>query len=83
LRHRALPDAAEYSLRANDLFHRIAGFTSAKLRCCAECLGEPKRGIGRNAGLLAGDPLDSRPRQAADLGKSACRHFEQNEELLP
>src|SRR5258708_5006583 len=50
---------------------------------CAECLGEPKRSIGGNAGLFAGDPLDPCARQAAGLGKSAPRHFQRNEELLP
>lgn len=39
----------------------------------------PNRGIGRNVGLLAGDPLNSRPRQAADLGKSVRRHFERSD----
>src|ERR1700761_9246218 len=45
-----------------------------KLRSGAECLGEAKRGIGSNAGLFAGDPLDPCARQAAGFGKSACRH---------
>jgi hypothetical protein len=54
-----------------------------KLRRRAERLGQSKRGIGRNTCLLAGDPLDSRPRQTADLCKSACRQFERNEKLFP
>jgi hypothetical protein len=54
-----------------------------KLGRCAQRLAESKRSIGCNARLLAGDPLNSRSRQAADLGKSARRHFERNKELLP
>jgi hypothetical protein len=34
-----------------------------KLCGCPERLGEPKRSIGGNAGLFAGDPLDPRARQ--------------------
>jgi hypothetical protein len=77
----AVENLAEIALR--DLNIIVGLQIQPKLRRCAERLGEPKRGISRNAGLLAGDPLDSRPRQAADLGKSACRHFERNEKLLP
>ena len=54
-----------------------------KLGRCAQRLAESKRSIGCNARLLAGDPLNSRSRQAADLGKSARGHFERNKELLP
>src|SRR5258708_3216002 len=54
-----------------------------KLWRCAESLGESKRGIGGNAGLFAGDPLDPSARQAARLGKSARRHLQRNQELLP
>src|SRR5205814_3739672 len=54
-----------------------------KLRRRAERLAEPQRSIGRNTGLLAGNPLDPSPRQAADLGKSARRHLERNEKFLP
>src|SRR5882757_715569 len=42
-----------------------------KLCRCAERLGEPKRSIGSNADLFAGDPLNPCARQAAGLGKSA------------
>ncbi len=48
----------------------------------AERLAEPKRRIGGDAGLFARDPLDSGSRQATDLGKSASRHCERDEELL-
>jgi hypothetical protein len=54
-----------------------------KLRRRAERLGEPKRGIGRDARLLAGDPLDSRPRQTTGPHKSARRQLERDEKLLP
>src|SRR5258708_33111319 len=54
-----------------------------KLCGCAERLGEPKRRIGADASLFAGDPLDPSARQAAGLGKSARRHLQRNQELLP
>jgi hypothetical protein len=54
-----------------------------KLRRCAERLAEPKRGIGGDASLLAGNPLDPSARQTANFGKSARRHFERNKEFLP
>src|SRR5579872_175451 len=53
-----------------------------KLRRCAERLPKPQRSIGRDASLFAGNPLNPRPRQAADLGESARRHFGRHEELL-
>jgi hypothetical protein len=49
----------------------------------AERLGEPKRSIGGNAGLLGGDALDPSARQAASLGQSTRRHLQRNQELLP
>ena len=54
-----------------------------KLRRCAERFAEPKRSIGGNAGLFAGDPLDSGSRQTADPGKRTRRHLQRNQELLP
>jgi hypothetical protein len=44
-----------------------------KLRRCAERLGEPKRSIGGDAGLFAGDMLDTGSRPTADPGKSTGR----------
>ena len=42
-----------------------------KLRRRAEGLGEPKRSVGGDPGLFAGDPLDTRARQTASLGETA------------
>jgi hypothetical protein len=42
-----------------------------KLSRCAKRLAESKRSIGRNASLLAGNPFDPSPRQAANFGESA------------
>jgi len=53
-----------------------------KLGGCPEPLGEPKRGIGGNAALFAGDALDPSARQAAGLDESVRRHFQWNQELL-
>src|SRR5260221_14134917 len=47
-----------------------------KLCRCTERLGEPKRGIGSNAGLFAVDAFDPRARQAASLGKRPRRHLQ-------
>ena len=77
----ALECLAEIALRDLDIV--ISLQIEPKLRRRAERLGETQRGVGRNTGLLIGDPLNSRARQAADLGKSAGRHFERNEELFP
>src|SRR5262245_707201 len=77
----AIKNLAEIALR--DLNVIVVLQIEPKLCRCAERLGEPKRGIRRDAGLFAGDPFDSCPRQAADLGKRARRHLERNEELLP
>jgi hypothetical protein len=65
-----------------DLHVMVALQIEPKLRRCAERLAKPQRSIGRNAGLLADDPFDPSPRQAADLGKSARRNLERNEEFL-
>ena len=77
----AVENLAEIALR--DLNIVVGLQVQPKLRRCTKRLGEPKCGIGGNAGLLACNPLDSSPRQTADLGKSACRHLERKEELLP
>src|ERR1700730_2253054 len=77
----AIKNFAEIALR--DLNVKIVLQIEPKLCGCAERLGEPKRSIGGNAGLFAGDPLDPCARQAAGLGKSARRHFQRNQELLP
>src|SRR6516164_5004610 len=77
----AVENLAEIALR--DLNVIVVLQIEPKQRRRAERLGEPKRCIGGNAGLFVGDPLDSRSRQAAGLGKCACRHFERNQELLP
>src|SRR5258708_15671671 len=39
--------------------------------------------MGGKAGVCAGDPLDPSARKAAGLGKSARRHLQRNQELLP
>jgi hypothetical protein len=66
---RSIENLAEIALR--DLNVIIVLQIEPKLGRCAECLGEPKRRIGGDAGLFAGDPLDPRARQAAGPGKSA------------
>src|SRR6266851_5194411 len=65
----AIENLAEIALR--DLNVIVVLQIEPKLCRGAECLGEPKRSIGGNAGLFAGDPLDPCARQAAGLGKSA------------
>ena len=77
----SIENLAEIALR--DLNVIVVLQIEPKLCRCAERLGEPKRSIGGNAGLFAGDPLDPCARQAAGLGKSARRHFQRNQELLP
>src|SRR5262249_1820530 len=59
----AIQNLAEIALR--DLNVIIVLQVEPKLRRCAERLGESKRRVGGNAGLLTGDPLDPRARQAA------------------
>src|ERR1700680_211528 len=76
-----IENLAEIALR--DLNIIVILQIEPKLCRCAERLGEPKRSIGSNAGPFAGDPLDPCARQAAGLGKSARRHFQRNQELLP
>src|SRR5208337_1331109 len=80
-----------YSLNAIENFADVAlGYLNVivvlqiepKLRRCAERLGKPKRSIGGNAGPFAGDPLESRARQAASLGESARRQIQRNQELF-
>src|SRR5713226_9218248 len=85
MRSRLLPRSrfaiSEIALR--DLNVIVVLQIEPKLCRGAECLGEPKRRIGGNAGPFAGDPFDPCARQAANLGKSARRHFQRNQELLP
>src|SRR5882724_6048175 len=76
-----IENLAEIALR--DLNIIVILQIEPKLRRCAERLGEPKRGIGGNSSLLAGDTFDPRARQAASLGKSTRRHLQRNQELLP
>src|SRR6266478_4475873 len=45
-----------------------------KLCRCADCLGEPKRGIGGNASLFAGVPFVPRGREAGSRVHSTRRH---------
>src|SRR6202521_2554716 len=77
----AIEKLAEIALR--DLNVIVVLQIEPKLCRRAERFGEPKRGIGANAGLFAGDPLDPCARQAAGLGKSARGHFQRNQEFLP
>lgn len=76
----AIQYLAEIALR--DLNIVVGLQIEPKLRRGTERLAEPQRGVGGYPGLFVGDPLDSRPRQAADPGKSARRHLERDEELL-
>ena len=76
----AIESLAQLALRNLDI--GVILQIEPQLRRCAERLAEPKGRIGRNSGLLAGDPLDSRARQAASLGQGARREFERNKELL-
>ena len=76
-----IENLAEIALR--DLKIMVILQIEPKLCRRAERLGEPKRGIGGNAGLFAGDAFDPRARQAASLGKSPRRHLQRNQELLP
>src|ERR1700674_4730379 len=77
----AIENLAEIAFR--DLNVIVVLQIEPKLCRCAERLGEPKRSIGGNAGLFAGDPPARWGRKAAGLGKSARRHFQRNQELLP
>src|SRR5438132_7222291 len=76
----AIENLAEAAFR--DLNVIVVLQIEPKLWRCAERLSEPERRIGGNAALFAGDPLHSRARQAAGLGKSARRDFERNQEFL-
>src|SRR5581483_6715231 len=70
----AVDDLAEIAPR--DLNVIVVLQVEPKLRRRAERLGKPKRGVGGDAGLFAGDPLDPRARQAASLGEGACRYLQ-------
>src|SRR5689334_11382973 len=76
----AIENLTEVALR--DLHVIIVLQVEPKLCGCPQRLGEPKRSIGGNAGLFAGDPLDPCARQAAGLGESTRRHLQRNQELL-
>ena len=78
----AIEEISPESARLRDL-NVIVVLQVEQSRGCAECLGEPKRSIGGNAGLFAGDPFDPCARQATGLGKERSPHFQRNQELLP
>ena len=53
-----------------------------ELRCGAECLAQPQRGIGSDTGRPQRDALDARARDIHLPGQRASRQFEQHQELL-
>src|SRR5258707_12098209 len=62
-----IENLAEIALR--DLNIIVILQIEPKLCRCAERLGEPKRGIGGNAGLVRGEALASRARRAPSVAQ--------------